>query len=65
MKDFIEIDVSSRRTKTPLLITLVISNGSKIVLTKKNTVFVGRKFVSVNRAKDIENYALTLRKCGF
>ena len=59
MKDFIEIDVSSRRTKIPLLITLVISNGSKIVLTKKNTVFVGRKFVSVNRAKDIENYALT------
>ena len=47
-----------------LLITLMISNSSKIALTKKNIVSIGRKFVCASRIKDIEKCAFTIRKHG-
>ena len=40
----------------------MISNSSKIALTKKNTVHVGRKSVCISRMKDIEKYASTIGK---
>ena len=42
MKDSVDIDVSSRRKNIPLT-KLMISNSSKIALTKKNTASVGKK----------------------
>ena len=66
MKDFVEIDVSTRQKNYHyLLITLMVSNSSKIAPTKKNTIPVGRKFVYTSRIKDIEKYAFTIRKDGF
>ena len=43
----------------------MISNSSKIVLIKKNTVSVGRKFACTSLIKDIEKCAFTIRKHGF
>ena len=67
MKDFVEIDISTRRKKLIyyLLFTLMISKSSKISLTQKNTVSVVRKFVCTSRIKDIEKYTFTIRKHVF
>ena len=64
MKDFVDIDVSSRRKNIPLT-KLMISNSSKIALTKKNAASVGKKSVCICWIKDIQKKASTIRKEGF
>ena len=54
----VEIDVSTRRKKQ------LLSLNYDLILTKKNTVSAGRKFVCTSRIKYIEKYAFTIRKHG-
>ena len=64
MKDFVEIDVSTRQKNYQYLL-IMISNSSKIALTKKNTVSSGRTFVCTSQIKNIEKYASVMQNHSF
>ena len=66
MKHFLEIDVSTRPKNLPLSPNYTNDlYSSKIALTKKNTVSIGRKSVCTSRIKNIEEYLFTMREYGF
>ena len=48
-----------------LVITIIVSNSNKIILTKKILFPPGRKSVCTSRIKDIEKYVSNIGKHGF